>query len=362
MACAGIGLASPAGAVIHLALAPRGFLGHDDGMSAQEPPQYEAGPHSPLQLDEVLIVQNVLTALRAQPQQADIADAIFDQVQSLDHFGATLARYPSPLVEQRLGQQRRGLETLVATLCSTDRTHLPLVAPTQAIVGRALTMAQINFFRLLWHGCGLIKDAKAAADLRNGTANLLRTSVYTRLVEEVLSELSTDPALDQQLRARAIRQLALLWAHRLTWRVSSFFPVLESTWEARARVRVVGGTLVGTTEIVQLITAGADARFVELLTERSHGEEALLAFREFLFGRSSEELDRLVDKMARQDLSSIELDSMVFRDVRDTGSVFYEFFQERFVQANARRLAGLPGPKHTAEGYVLLAWLRQMQE
>ena len=28
----------------------------------------------------------------------------------------------------------------------------------------------------------------------------------------------------------------------------------------------------------------------------------------------------------------------------------------------ARRLAGLPGPKHTAEGYVLLAWLQQMSD
>jgi hypothetical protein len=32
------------------------------------------------------------------------------------------------------------------------------------------------------------------------------------------------------------------------------------------------------------------------------------------------------------------------------------------LQANARRLARLPGPKHTAEGYVLLAWLEQITD
>ena len=37
-------------------------------------------------------------------------------------------------------------------------------------------------------------------------------------------------------------------------------------------------------------------------------------------------------------------------------------FQDRFLQSNARRLANLPGPKHTAEGYVLLSWLRQLKE
>ena len=331
-------------------------------MSAQDLPNYVAGPHSPLQRDEAETVCAVLAALHKQPEQIEIAGTILDQAQSLDHFGATLARYPSPLAEQRLGNRRRGLETLVATLCATSRTHLPLVAPTQAIVGRALTMAQINFFRLMWHGCGLVEDSDMAADLRNRTATLLRTSVYTRLVEEVLSELSTDPAIEQPLRARAIHQLAQLWAHRLTWRVSSFFPMLESTWDARTRVRVVGGTLVGTSEIVQLITEGADEKFVELLTDHSPTEEALLAFREFLFGRSSEELNGLVDKMAQEGLSSIELDSLVIADARDTGAVFYEFFQDRFVQSNARRLAGLPGPKHTAEGYVLLAWLQQMSD
>ena len=50
--------------------------------------------------------------------------------------------------------------------------------------------------------------------------------------------------------------------------MSEFFPVLEATWEARARVRVVGGSLMGTSEMFQLLTMGCDERFVSLLTEQ----------------------------------------------------------------------------------------------
>jgi hypothetical protein len=128
-------------------------------------------------------------------------------------------------------------------------------------------------------------------------------------------------------------------------------------------VRVVGGSLLGTSEMFQLLAHGGDARFVELLLQREHGVDETLAFREFLFGKSSEELDRLTERMAREKVSSIEIDSRLdggpAADQRDAGSTFLEFFQSRFLECGVRRLAGLPGPKRTAEGYVVLAWLEQ---
>ncbi len=324
---------------------------------------WEAGPHSPLRQEEAQTVRQVLDGLAqdSRPHLVGLAEAIVQQARSLDDFGALLARYPSPLEEQTLGDRRRGLDTLVQALCSTDRATFTLRAPTQAIVGRALNMAQINFFRLLWHVCGQLEDQETAAPLREDTAQRLRTGVYSQLIEEVLSDLTTDHDLDYELRARAVRQLANLWGHRLTWRVSGFFPILEATWEARSRVRVIGGTLAGTSEMMQLLTKGGDVRFVELLTGHEHSEEEILAFREFLFGKSSEELERLTAKMAAEGLSSIEIDSRLDDAKRDAGTIFYEFFQVRFVQAAARRLASVPGPKRTAEGYVLLAWLQQIE-
>lgn len=328
---------------------------------AQDTTVWPVGPHSPLQPAEFATVRELLQQLDDSPSGAEMAQAIRRQGKSLEMFGELLSRYPSPLAEQTLGGRRRGLDTLIDALCSSDCPSFALRAPTQAVVGRALNTAQINFFRLLWHACSTVGDPAIAIPLRERTARQLRTAVYTQLVEEVLGELATDAAIAEPLRASAVRQLAQLWAHRLTWRVSASFPILEATWEARSRLRIVGGTLLGTSELFQLIMQGADPSFVDLLTSGAHGEQTVLAFREFLFDRSSEELERLVDRMAREGLRSIELDSRLADTGRDAGSIFYEFFQARFLQSNARRLANLPGPRHTAEGYVLLAGLELME-
>lgn len=319
------------------------------------------GSNQPLQADEVELAERIGEALRrgGTQQATATAEAIDGQIRLLHQFGDLLAGYPSPLEEQNLGGRKRGLETLVDTLVGTDQATFAFRAPTQALVGRALTMAQVNFFRMLWHVCTWLEDPQEAATLREVAARKLRAGVYCRLVEEVLAALVTDQTVARGDRVLAARHLALLWGHRLTWRAHDFFPILEATWEARQRVRVVGGTLLGTSELFQLLTSGADTEFVVLLTGREHAEHEVLAFREFLFGASSEELERVAERMSREGLTSVELDSQLGQAGRDAGSILYEFFQARFVQAGARRVANLPGPRHTAEAYVLLAWLGQ---
>jgi hypothetical protein len=331
----------------------------DAAMAASEsgPP----GPH-PLELEELTLVDEIVQALAGQgtSEAQTTVCAIEQQLQSLRLFAELLTRYPSPLEEQQLGPLRRGLDTLVDNLVRTDQATFPFRAPTQALVGRAMNMAQINFLRMLWHVTGGLPDAAQAAALRETAARRLRTSVHTRLVEEVLVDIVTDPLIDATLRAQAVRNLAQLWGNRLTWRVHRFFPILAATWEARQRVRVVGGSLTGNSELFQLLTAGGEPEFIDLLLDQDYGEVELQAFREFLFGTSSEELDRLALRMATEGLSSIELDSRLEQSgpaSRDAGSILFEFFRARLVQCSARRIAGLPGPRHTAEGYVMLAWL-----
>jgi len=322
----------------------------------------DAGGQQPLQAEELALVEQVSAAVRQvdTPEAKTTLVAIDRQMQSLALFGELLTRYPSPLEEQHLGPMRRGLETLVETLVHTDQATFPFRAPTQALVGRAMNMAQINFLRMLWHVAGGLPDPAQAASLRETAARRLRASVHTRLVEEVLVDIVTDAMVDNKLRGQAVRNLAQLWGNRLTWRVHTFFPILAATWEARQRVHVVGGSLAGNCEIFQLMTAGGDAEFVDLLCDRDYGEVEVQAFREFLFGTSSEDLDRLALRMATEGLSSIELDSRVEEGgpvQRDAGSILFEFFRARLVQCSARRIAKSPGPRHTAEGYVMMAWL-----
>lgn len=320
-------------------------------------PDWQPGPNTPLRPDEIAAVRSVLAAAAAHPPSRSLVDAVVTQARNLDSFGDLLARYPSPLEEQILGERRRGLDTLVQTLCEASRAALLLRAPTQAVVGRALHLAQVNFFRLLRHVTATLPDDDGAT-LRADSARLLRRSIYAQLVEEVLSDLVTDESVPRELRARAVRHLALLWGHRLTWRVDRFFPMLETTWEARSRVRVVGGTFLGASELLQLLLQGAEPGFVEILTGQQGDPAMTLAFREFLFGRSSEELERLTDRMAREGLSSLAIDSRGDEGL-DAGSLFHEFFHLRHQLALARRLTGQPGPQRTAEGYVVLGWLQQ---
>ncbi|MBM4061879.1 MAG: hypothetical protein FJ265_12400 [Planctomycetes bacterium] len=318
----------------------------------------------PLQDEEFALVEQVVAALAKVPGgkgQATI-DAIEHQLGSLALFGELLLRYPSPLQEQRLGGAKRDLDTLVDTLVVTDHATFPFRAPTQGLVGRAMNMAQINFLRMLWHVTGGLEDPAQAAAMRELAARRLRAAVHCRLVEEVLVDIVTDPAIDRRLRAQAVRNLAQLWGDRLTWRAHRFFPILAATWEARLCVRSIGGTLAGNAEILQLLTQGGDSEFVDLLVDQDYGEVELQAFREFLFDRSSEELERLARRMEVEGMSSIELDSKVGDSApgagaRDAGSILFEFFRERVVACSARRTAKLAGPRHTAEGYVMLAWL-----
>lgn len=313
----------------------------------------------PLRPEELDLVERMVEALeQCNSEHAfDSIRLIKKQLDNLELFGELLSRYPSPLRDQVMYGKRRGLETLVDAMVQTDQATFPFRAPTQAVVGRSMNMAQINFLRMLWHLSGSLPDEVEAKELRESAARRLRASVHTRLVEEVLGDIVTDATVARQLRARGVRCLAHLWGHRMTWRVHEFFPILAATWEARQRVQVIGGSLAGSCELFQLMTQGADEEFVELFTDRDPEEQELHAFREFLFGTSSEELSRLAVRMAREGLSSIELDSRLEHSDRDAGSILFEFFRARLVQCTARRVAGLHGPRHTAEGYVMLAWL-----
>ncbi len=157
-----------------------------------------------------------------------------------------------------------------------------------------------------------------------------------------------------------------IW-EQATYRVSDFFPVLQATWEARRRVPVTLGTLIGTAEMFGLIQAGCDERFVDYLVRPDHSEDEAAAFREFLFGATTEQLDRVRAEMSGTGKSVIGKDELSTENMPldahtfggDPALTMFEFFLSRHLQAAARRQADLPGPKRTAEEYVMLHYLEQ---
>jgi len=319
------------------------------------------GTNSPFTLDEREAIQAVFQEVQASdhPQAPALATTIRQQMVSLEWLGEVMAQYPSPLGEQTLGQRQRGLDTLIEKLSQSNAANFEFFLPTRALLGRALDMAESNFYRLLMHVCDEVIPGETGEHLYGRATYCLRLCLYTKLVEEVLSVITSDNDLDRSVRCKAGEALAHVWDRRLGYRVRDFFPLLEATWEARQRITVTGGTLHGTQEVFELFQEGADPQFVDYFVRDSKTDDEVEAFREFLFDTSAEELNRLAREMSASGLNSIRLDKPLKLPDRDVATMFYEFFRSRQLLASARRLARLPGPKRTAEGYVMIYFLEK---
>ena len=289
-----------------------------------------------------------------------LAQLVVHQTENLEKLGEVLATYSSPLHEQRLGPLHRGLDSLVESLCSATPANFEFFLPTRAVVGRSIDMVECNFYRLLGHVCTEIIRGEAGEQLREQATQRLRLCLYSKLSEEVLLDIACDPTLQRTARESAVRSLAQLWDRRLTYRVRDFFPLLESTWEARQRITVTGGTLFGTQEVFELFREGIDPDFVEYFSRDDHSDDEIQAFREFLFGIPYEDLVRLESDMNRNGNASVGFVSPAMTTRSEGVLLFYEFFRSRYVQAVARKLGKQPGPKRTAEGYVMVYFLDRM--
>ena len=317
------------------------------------------GPNSPFSGEERAAIAAVYHEVKRSehPQAARLAEDLLRQVKALDAFGDVLAQYPSPLEEQTLGRQRRGLDTLMDSLSRSTPSNFEFFLPTRALVGRGLDMAEVNFYRFLRHICEEVLDEKCARPLIEAATRCVCVCLYTKLAEEVLSDIASDPILSSSVRRKAVARLAQIWERRLTYRVREFFPLLEATWVARQQITVTGGTLMGTQELFELLQAGCDPRFVDCFARDDQSEDETEAFREFLFDSSAEKLNQLAQEMDEAGIHSVSLYKETMASQKDLARLFYEFFRSRHALAVARKLANLPGPKRTAEGYVMIHYL-----
>ncbi|MCP4590998.1 MAG: hypothetical protein GY842_09655 [bacterium] len=324
------------------------------------PVQY--GPNSPFTPEERMTIETLYNRVveSDHPEARQLKRMIQQQMACLEWLGETLVQYPSLLKEQTLGSRKRSLETLVETLCHTNPANFDFFLPTRAFLGRALDMAESNFYRLLRHVCSEILPEGSCSPLREEATRRFHVCLYTKVAEEVLEAIASDPQVEQTVRERAVLALAQIWEHRLTYRVKEFLPILEATWQARRQITVTGGTLGGTQELFELFQNGCDPEFVEYFTRPDPSADEVEAFREFLFGVCAEDLSRIEQRMRESGQGSIALEHSIPPPNDDPTTVFYEFFRSRHLLALARRLGDLPGPKRTAEGYVMASYLHQI--
>ena len=313
--------------------------------------------------DEELLAARVVNLAAARESQA-LASQVRKGIEALRNVARAAESYPSPLREQSLGERHRDAQTLVSRLTSETLFSMPLAIPTRAALMEALSVARLNAFRMLRKVLEQLGPGSDEVDaLRGETEDRIAGCVRRIVVEELLRSIACGPEDGREVRRRAAILLLYLWHSGSPQPLAEALRVLHATWEARRRCRIVFGTMLGASELYSLLEKGADARFLEFLTRDDCTTEELEAFHEFLFGLSVEEI-RALDSEGESELVTLhrlqEDDSehgrRRLRGLYQTGDVaeqFYRFFMKRQVLAANRAQMDLPGPRKTAEQYVL---------
>ena len=308
-------------------------------------------------------------AIEAKQPGSHLAATLRRNVALISELSELLSRYPSVFDTQSLGKRQRNLDSLIDMLSRANLSNFEVFLPTRALLGRTLIMAEMNFYRFLRYLANeALGEEAAAPHLKRSDLHLCHC-IYTRLAGDLLTSISSDPSIALEIRKRAVLSL-LHVREQIAVRIANFMPLLQATWDARRNVVVAGGTLMGTTEMFQLLERGCDSRFVDLLVRPDHTANEAAAFREFLFAVSTEQLEQLEQKQVATNMQSASMEGLSHMPMPpsldetsgDPTLAMFEFFLSRHLAASARRQGALPGPKRTAEEYVMIQFLRSQDE
>ena len=309
--------------------------------------------------ESALVERGFAIVAEVNPGRHAILEGMLSRLRSM----AELIRDSPPLASSWDGGAGRSFsaETLIDQLCRVHDYDIDLHIPTKAVLGQAYVIARINFMKALGY---TLEALNAPAALRDDVEHEVAQSIYTKLAEELFVAIVTDASTPARVKMGAARFLYRIWEERLQIEVDDFAPLLESAWDARSKLLPVLGTMLGTHEVFRLFQEARDPRFLDYFGAGDVGPEQLLAFEEFLFGLSHEEITTLRSHMAEQARACITLEqarellstSMTSWPAdRNGAAALYTSYKKRRVNATHRVLTGASGPKRTAEEYVMMA-------
>ncbi len=268
-----------------------------------------------------------------------------------------------------LGGEPRDEQTLIDHLCTIDGLSGDLALPLKATLSRTYLLTKINFLRgfvkATWALAHEVQDcARMTHDLREELAQ----SIYTLLAEELFLALLRKPDVTRRTKQRAADQLITVWDDA-SLEIDDFSPLLESAWHARNRINSAYGTLLGATETFRLVTEDCSPDVLEFFGRDGMSADESAAFEEFLFNMTSEELATLRRAMQQQHLSAAspawaaEILGRQIEELEHAKEIdpmaLYRSYQRRQLAADFRMMSGAPGPRRTAEGYLMVYLLDQ---
>jgi hypothetical protein len=285
------------------------------------------------------------------------AKSLEGQLARVINISAMANSFPS-LLEDHSAQSS---SALVETLCQVDAGLSSLNLPMRAVMGETFLTAKIQLFQAFRQALST-HAAAIPPPLLESAGREVAQSVHTLLLMELLWDLVRNQQLELEVRQRAATELVRLWESPDKLEVDDFFPVLEAVWQARNRVNVTYGSLVGVSEFFQLLREDCPPLFVGFFTRSDVSPEEQAAFQEFLFGLPQEALKRLREAMEQKGLrvidrqfaeDTLKLPSQSGLQER-TAEAIYASFRRRQRACHLRRMTGTPGPTNTAEAYLIL--------
>jgi len=267
-----------------------------------------------------------------------------------------------------LGNENRDEQTLIEHLCTIDGLSGDLVLPLKATLSRTHLLTKINFLRGFVKATSAIVDMPSTQQMTHELREEVAQSIYTLLAEELFLALLRKPDVARRTKQRAADQLITIWDDAAL-EIDDFAPLLESAWHARNRINSAYGTLLGATETFRLVTEDCSPEVLDFFGREGMSTDEAAAFEEFLFNMTSEELATLRRAMQQQHLNTAspawaaeilgrQIEELEHRHEIDPMAL-YRSYQRRQLAADFRLMSGAPGPRRTAEGYLMVYLLDQ---
>jgi hypothetical protein len=296
---------------------------------------------------------------------ARLREVLDGGLRSLATIALALESYPSLREREVLADRERSFDTLLRTLTEGGEHGLEWSLPTKAVLSRTYGIAKVNFLTAISYALEPV-DPAAAAPLVAEIHPAIEEAVYTRLAEELYAAFVTSRMTGRRTKVLAAEHLVDLWEGRVRLATDRFCPLLRSAWAARTRAPRIFGTMLGTQEILALLFQDCDERVVRWFQSQGMDSDQAHAFEEFVFDLPFENLE-LVRTRMRQDgrtcVGPREVERYLgfgegqLRPLVGDAKGLYSSFRRRRVKAQYRGSVGVPGPKRTAEGYLLEALL-----
>lgn len=337
------------------------------GMSAGARTPAQAFATTVLDRHETELVQEALAAVESRsPADAEILRGLIEELKAT----SSLLDRQRPLRRPTaLGGEPRNEQTLIDHLCTIDGLGGDLALPLKATLSRTYLLTKINFLRgYVKATSAIVADVPNCSRVSHDLREELAQSIYTLLAEELFLALLRKPDVTRRTKQRAADQLITVWDDAAL-EIDDFAPLLESAWHARNRINSAYGTLLGATETFRLVTEDCSPEVLEFFGREGMSADESAAFEEFLFNMTSEELATLRRAMQQQHLSAAspawaaEVLGRKIEELEHSREIdpmaLYRSYQRRQLAADFRLMSGAPGPRRTAEGYLMVYLLDQ---